>query len=118
MSSHVTKQWKDLGDKLEKTIAIMGRNRSILLSVFTCAALATCIPAVAGPAHIAKHNTRHLNPAHTRNGMQKLSNSTEGDVTTFEDPVVRQAAIQALGRYDGSVVAIDPNSGRILSIVN
>jgi penicillin-binding protein 2 len=31
---------------------------------------------------------------------------------------VRQAAIRGLGRYNGSVVAIDPNSGRILSIVN
>jgi len=103
---------------LEKTIAIMGRNRSILFSAFTCVALATCIPAFAGPAPIAKHNTRHLNSAHSRNGMQKLSNSTEGDVATFDDPIVRQAAIQGLGRFDGSVVAIDPNDGRILSIVN
>ncbi len=50
--------------------------------------------------------------------MQKLSNSAEGDVATFDDPIVRQAAIQGLGRFEGSVVAIDPNDGRILSIVN
>lgn len=32
--------------------------------------------------------------------------------------MVRKAAIAALGPYYGSVVAVDPNSGRILSIVN
>jgi penicillin-binding protein 2 len=50
--------------------------------------------------------------------MPKFASSTDGDVATFDDPIVRQAAIRALGRYDGSVVAIDPNSGRILTIVN
>ncbi len=41
-----------------------------------------------------------------------------GDVTAFDDPMVRRAAIAALGPYYGSVVAVDPNDGRILSIVN
>jgi cell division protein FtsI/penicillin-binding protein 2 len=39
-------------------------------------------------------------------------------VATYDDPIVRKAAIDGLGRYNGSVVAIDPNSGRILTIVN
>jgi penicillin-binding protein 2 len=43
---------------------------------------------------------------------------TEGDVTTGEDPVVRQAAIDALGDMNGTVVAIEPTSGRILAMVN
>jgi penicillin-binding protein 2 len=43
---------------------------------------------------------------------------TAGDFTQFDDPVVRKAAIAALGRYYGSVVAVDPNTGRVLSIVN
>ncbi len=43
---------------------------------------------------------------------------TVGDVTTGEDPVVRQAALEALGNMNGTVVAIDPNSGRILAMVN
>ncbi|MGH9499465.1 MAG: penicillin-binding transpeptidase domain-containing protein [Terriglobales bacterium] len=43
---------------------------------------------------------------------------TEGDVTTGEDPVVRQAAIDALGNLNGTVVAIEPTSGRILAMVN
>jgi len=43
---------------------------------------------------------------------------TEGDVTAGEDAVVRQAAIDALGNMNGSVVAIEPTSGRILAMVN
>jgi penicillin-binding protein 2 len=41
-----------------------------------------------------------------------------GDVTAGEDPIVRQAAVDALGNMNGTVVAIDPNSGRILAMVN
>lgn len=43
---------------------------------------------------------------------------TEGDVTAGEDLVVRQAAIDALGDMNGTVVAIEPTSGRILAMVN
>jgi cell division protein FtsI/penicillin-binding protein 2 len=43
---------------------------------------------------------------------------TEGDITAGEDPVVRQAAIDALGNMNGTVVAIDPTNGRILAMVN
>jgi penicillin-binding protein 2 len=40
------------------------------------------------------------------------------DVTTGEDPVVRQAAIDALGDMNGTAVVIDPSNGRILAMVN
>ncbi|HWX53767.1 MAG TPA: penicillin-binding transpeptidase domain-containing protein [Verrucomicrobiae bacterium] len=43
---------------------------------------------------------------------------TQGDITVGEDPVVRQAAVDALGNMNGTVVAIDPTSGRILAMVN
>lgn len=43
---------------------------------------------------------------------------TTADVTAGEDPAVRAAAIEALGNMNGTVVAIDPNSGRILAMVN
>src|ERR1700736_5131428 len=46
------------------------------------------------------------------------SDITEGDVTAGEDPVVRQAAIDALGSMNGTVVAIEPTSGRVLAMVN
>lgn len=43
---------------------------------------------------------------------------TAGDITDGEDAVVRQAAIDALGNMNGTVVAIEPTSGRILAMVN
>ncbi len=43
---------------------------------------------------------------------------TQGDMTAGEDPVVREAALAALGNMNGTVVAIDPNDGRILAMVN
>ena len=46
------------------------------------------------------------------------SNQTLGDITTGEDPIVRQAAVDALGDMNGTVVAIDPSSGRVLAMVN
>jgi penicillin-binding protein 2 len=54
----------------------------------------------------------------SRYGVPTFADSTKGDVTEFDDPVVREAAVHALGRYNGSVVAIDPNTGRILTVVN
>ncbi len=45
-------------------------------------------------------------------------NLTEGDSIAGEDPVVRAAAVEALGNMNGTVVAIDPTSGRILTMVN
>ncbi|MBS1822798.1 MAG: penicillin-binding protein [Acidobacteria bacterium] len=45
-------------------------------------------------------------------------NLTLGDVTDGEDPVVRAAAIEALGNMNGTAVAIDPSTGRILAMVN
>jgi penicillin-binding protein 2 len=45
-------------------------------------------------------------------------NLTVGDITAGEDPVVRAAAVQALGNMNGTVLAIDPSSGRILAMVN
>jgi len=42
----------------------------------------------------------------------------EDDVTAGEDPVVRQAAIDALGDMNGTAVVIDPSNGRILAMVN
>jgi cell division protein FtsI/penicillin-binding protein 2 len=47
-----------------------------------------------------------------------FADSTVGDSVDGEDLLVRRAAVQALGRLNGSVVVADPNNGRILAIVN
>lgn len=54
----------------------------------------------------------------TRYGVPTYADSTIGDDTEYDDPIVRQAAVDALGRFNGAVVAIDPNNGRILTVVN
>jgi penicillin-binding protein 2 len=47
-----------------------------------------------------------------------FADSTLGDNVEGEDLTVRRAAVEALGPYNGSVVVTDPQSGRILTIVN
>src|SRR5262249_39021564 len=51
-------------------------------------------------------------------GNSFAENQTQNDIISGEDQVVRQAAIDALGNMNGTVVAVDPNSGRILAMVN
>jgi penicillin-binding protein 2 len=46
------------------------------------------------------------------------NDQVEGDNTVGEDAVVRAAAIEALGDMNGTVVSIDPDSGRLLAMVN
>ncbi len=67
----------------------------------------------------ASVSTRHRRRYHERFHMSSFAEDiTAGDVTAGEDPVVRQAAIDALGNMNGTVVAIEPTSGRVLAMVN
>jgi len=43
---------------------------------------------------------------------------TEGDNVDGDDLTIRRAAVDALGTLNGSVVVVDPASGRVLSMVN
>ncbi len=43
---------------------------------------------------------------------------TAGDYVDGDDLAVRRAAVDALGPYNGTVVVVDPRTGRILTIVN
>jgi membrane peptidoglycan carboxypeptidase len=44
--------------------------------------------------------------------------SSSGDHTEGDDPEVRKAAVEGLGPYNGSVVVVDPYTGRVLTMVN
>lgn len=46
------------------------------------------------------------------------ADSTAGDRVDGEDLAVRRAAVEALGPYNGTVLAVDANTGRILTLVN
>src|ERR1700730_13925519 len=63
------------------------------------------------------HTRRHR--YYERFSMSSFASGiSEGDITAGEDPIVRQAAIDALGNMNGTVVAIQPTSGRVLAMVN
>jgi penicillin-binding protein 2 len=75
----------------------------------------------AGPKHVAARGRRGA--VHHYYGERFTASSfaddpTFGDMTAGEDPVVRAAAIEALGNMNGTAMAIDPSSGRILAMVN
>ncbi|MBV9926613.1 MAG: M48 family metalloprotease [Acidobacteria bacterium] len=44
--------------------------------------------------------------------------SASGDETEGEDPEVRRVAVEALGERDGTVVVMDPRTGRVYAVVN
>jgi cell division protein FtsI/penicillin-binding protein 2 len=106
---------------LEKTISIEIADRSkrpFFFALLISALLVASSPTFGATPTVAQHTSRHQNKSRYRNGIPTFADSTEGDVAAFDDPIVRQTAIRGLGRYNGSVVAIDPNTGRILTIVN
>jgi cell division protein FtsI/penicillin-binding protein 2 len=63
------------------------------------------------------HRRRHHYYEHFT-ASSYMDEVTEGDITTGEDPTVRQAAVDALGNMNGTMLAIEPTSGRILAMVN
>ncbi|WP_396272573.1 penicillin-binding transpeptidase domain-containing protein [Granulicella arctica] len=71
-----------------------------------------------GRAVLAVRRTRYSERFSASSFAENADNLTLGDVTAGEDPTVRAAAIQALGNMNGTALAIDPSSGRILAMVN
>jgi penicillin-binding protein 2 len=72
----------------------------------------------ASGAHLVRtshRRHRYYERFHTSSFAEDIA---EGDVAAGEDPVVRQAAVAALGNMNGTVVAIEPTSGRVLAMVN
>jgi cell division protein FtsI/penicillin-binding protein 2 len=47
-----------------------------------------------------------------------FADSTQGDSLDGEDLMARRAAVAALGPHNGAVIVADPNTGRILTVVN
>lgn len=80
------------------------------------------------------HATRKRSPLQTvsasrRRSRRRLRGNGAYRISSFgdpaaednpagDDPAVRQAALAALGNWNGSMVVVDPNNGRVLSIVN
>ena len=80
----------------------------------------TGVSAKATPATLTRRNARRSRVRHIFSPWTEptYANSTDGDRVEGEDLVVRRAAVEALGPYNGTVVAVEPNTGRILAMVN
>jgi cell division protein FtsI/penicillin-binding protein 2 len=94
---------------------------------------ALCLPAQARPVGIASKSRAAASrsaahpaaPTKTavvpkRHGRKPVPpvDPTKDDVPEFDDSLVRASAVEALGHRDGAVLAVDPNTGRILTAVN
>src|SRR5882724_4492830 len=75
------------------------------------------MPLPAAPGAGAPVKSTHKYVSRYR-GVPTFADSSKADDATYDDPVVRAAAVSALGRYNGAVVAVDPHTGRILTVVN
>jgi cell division protein FtsI/penicillin-binding protein 2 len=89
-----------------KTIPALRQAVSIL-----CLTLIGIPPTSFGKAP-ARHHYRH------RVRVVQYADPAKDDIVANDDPVVRSIAVDALGHEKGSVLAVDPTNGRILSIVN
>src|SRR6202521_3199198 len=94
---------------LEQTVKHLGR---VFLAAVLAVTIAAPMPAAPAARRASLHRISHFR------GVPTFADSTLADIGTFDDPIVRAAAVEGLGRYNGAVVAVDPNTGRILTIVN
>jgi len=65
-----------------------------------------------------RHSTRGSRRVRDPWGLSSYGDPAADDSLVGENPIIRQAALDALGRWNGSVVVVDPTTGRILSMVN
>ncbi|MEJ2009021.1 MAG: penicillin-binding transpeptidase domain-containing protein [Acidobacteriota bacterium] len=83
---------------------------------------ASPLPAATKTRH--RHRIRRRRRRHRRRRWSRWRVSSydkdpgAGDNAEGENLSVRQAALEALGHWNGSIVVVDPNDGRILTIVN
>ena len=80
------------------------------------AAISFC--AAAPAASVPAKRTARKRPATGFYRQPTYADSTAGDNVDGDDLAIRRAAVAALGRYNGSIVAADPETGRIMTIVN
>ena len=79
---------------------------------------ATAKTASSAPAGKSQAKAKRVRRSASPWDVPTYADSTIGDVIDGEDLRVRRAAVDALGPFNGSVVVVDPTSGRILSMVN
>jgi len=109
----------------KKTAQTAVKKRTAAKSAKVASAVKTASAPVAASASSAKGSlvTAKANLRAKRGGGQTwdaptYKDSTAGDNVDGEDLTVRQSAVEALGPMNGSIVVVDPDTGRILTMVN
>src|SRR5207249_11574523 len=69
------------------------------------------LPVPAMPAGSASTRSRARRYVNRYPGVPTFADSTSTDDSTYDDPIVRAAAVAAIGRYNGAAVAVDPDPG-------
>lgn len=88
--------------------------RLTVLALLAIAAMLAPTPDLVQSAY-AGAASRHSRHSY---GVPTIGNPTKDDIPDNDDAVVRSIAVNALGNANGSVLALDPNTGRILAVVN
>src|ERR1700676_904192 len=107
----------------ERDVMIKELGKTILAGMLV-GSLAMPMPAAepaaitAAKSSVKSASPKRLAPSRYRGYAPTYADSISADDPTYDDPIVRQAVVDALGRYNGSVVAVDPNTGRVLAVVN
>jgi beta-lactamase class D len=111
-SQHTKRRMRHLASSRTTTGRVAGRRVAARAGTLTRTSVPA--PSISAPSVGARRHTYH-----ERFYMSSYAEGlTGGDNIDGEDPVVRQAAIDALGNMNGTVVAIEPTSGRVLAMVN
>ncbi len=103
---------------LGKTVAAVLLISALALPLPAAEPAGKPIVSSASKAKSKSKSKKRLVPSSYRGYAPTYADSVSADDPAFDDPIVRAAAVEALGRYNGSVVAVDPNTGRILTVVN
>src|SRR5260370_24863224 len=91
------------------TVKQLGR---VFLAAILAVTIAAPLPAAPVGRRAALHHVSRFR------GVPTFANSSLADVATFDDPIVRAAPAYALRRSTAPALTPDPNTGRILTIVN
>jgi beta-lactamase class D len=122
VNTHALNTGKSKSAKVSESQRTKRRMRHLASGRSTASHRTASTAAVSRGATLTKASasaTTHRHTYHERFFTSSFAEGiTGGDVTDGEDPVVRQAAIDALGNMNGTVVAIEPTSGRVLAMVN
>ena len=90
-------------------------------AAIVCLLVSGAVTSAGTPAHRATpahHASSAHRSYHARHRYLSNFDPAKYDAVDFDEPEIRELAIAALGHEKGSVVAVDPTNGRILTIVD